>query len=354
MEKFVYTVLGINISLLVLTAVMCYNVDPANIFGHNKFMEQAGTIVAQGNIVAINANHDERLLQKKIIELTDENYDVLIFGSSRSMLLKESLFSNESVHNYSVSGSGLQDDLALLTLYIESRHQYPKKVVLGLDPWVLNENSGDTRWQSLSDSYLKGMQQLGLEPEKIGQMKQDKYKQLISFPYIKASLSALKNHPRTVRQVASEDEMSDTEGGMNPDGSHIEQRCIANRTDVEVEKDAQSYVSDSIVYQMEKYNELSNKRILLLTKLVDNLKVNGVEVIFYLPPYHPYVYEQLFANPQYNTFLKAETYIRSMAKDNGITVYGAYNPKELGVDNSDFTDGMHLRYDRASKVFKVI
>ena len=41
------------------------------------------------------------------------------------------------------------------------------------------------------------------------------------------------------------------------------------------------------------------------------------------------------------------------AEKYGITVYGSYDPKNLGLTNRDFYDGLHVRSESLSKILPV-
>lgn len=66
-------------------------------------------------------------------------------------------------------------------------------------------------------------------------------------------------------------------------------------------------------------------------------------MVFFLPPYHPYVYETLSTSDKYKIINAVEEYFRELAAKRNIAVYGSYDPKSLACIDSDFLDGMHLR-----------
>ena len=106
----------------------------------------------------------------------------------------------------------------------------------------------------------------------------------------------------------------------------------------EVEKIAKSYAQGS-VYSLERYEEISN--IEIFEKLITYLKNNGVNVYFYLTPYHPTTYDILISQEKYKIINEVEIYVKEFAKQNNIKVVGSYNPHLLNLKNEHFFDGMH-------------
>lgn len=146
----------------------------------------------------------------------------------------------------------------------------------------------------------------------------------------------------------------DVEGNIRyTDGSIEYNLDFRDRSVQEADEDARMYVSGAI-YQIENYNELSRENCLLLEKMVEYLQTKETEVIFYLPPYHPIVYDYIKRNKDYEMVLEAETYFRSLAKEKGIDIYGSYDPGRMDCTEDDFLDGMHMRRRDEGKAWKIV
>ncbi len=83
------------------------------------------------------------------------------------------------------------------------------------------------------------------------------------------------------------------------------------------------------------------------------LKKN-IRVIFFLTPYHPYVYTYLMSSTQYQIIAKAETYFRIIGTQKHIPVIGSYDPLQCGLAEEDFYDGMHPSREGIAKLTKLI
>lgn len=347
-------VIGSVLCLLLAIASFTYRIDPGNIF-RNVLLETCGKLLLEGHDVAITQNYDERLLQKYLIEHDANNYDVLVFGSSRTMDIGKRLFPQRTVKNYSVSGASIEDDIALYFLY-ERLHGTPQKVIIGGDAWLLNANSGQNRWKSLVKEYKYGKERM----EKNGRIGVDtksfdleKYEQLISWPYLNESINKFKKEGLSNAKhgycLADDKVTVDKKAGVIcPDGTHIPSFEEQTR---DAEQLARQYIS-KVVYSLEKYEELDNTLQASVKEFFWYLKAQDIEIVLYLTPYHPVVYPFLIQNEKYYNVVKAEEFFRDVAKEYGLKVAGSYDPDQCGLSNADFLDGMHLRRESVERILR--
>ena len=81
--------------------------------------------------------------------------------------------------------------------------------------------------------------------------------------------------------------------------------------------------------------------------MVDDKK----NVVLYLTPYNPAVYEYLKSNNRYKMVEETEKMIRCFATFDNVYIMGSFDPKKCGLNEIDFMDGMHLKNSSVSKVF---
>src|SRR5690242_3591258 len=124
------------IFLLAMTAVN-YFVDGGFLFHRaKKFESTLAQAFLQQQKILICRNYNDRQVKKSFIEHLKQAPEVLIFGSSRSMPIREDLFRGLSFFNASVTGGTLEDDLALYYLF-QKKGQHPKVVIISLDQWLI-------------------------------------------------------------------------------------------------------------------------------------------------------------------------------------------------------------------------
>jgi hypothetical protein len=95
---------------------------------------------------------NERIFQKFKIIYRNDKPKTLVFGSSRAFHLDSRSLNENHLVNHCMSGSTLEDIVALYALY-EGREMRPKRIILGMDPWILNANNDQIRWRGLNDLY---------------------------------------------------------------------------------------------------------------------------------------------------------------------------------------------------------
>lgn len=343
-----YSVL-VAIGLLSVAATN-YVVDPAHLFSGSEYERKMANLLLSGKNVADVTNYDGRNMWKIYISGLGQPKEVIVLGSSRSMKLRSSLFPGKTFINNSVPHASLEDYLAIYQLY-HQRNYAPSIVVLGLDPWVLNNNSGRTEWISLKEEYMAMAKSLGLSvapsdlPEDTGE---SKLKELLSVAYFKESLAELFLRGEEYSQAT---DSSLTTAGILSDGSTIHDSKVRSRSVEEVEAMAIAFARRKPVYALGGFVELDKRLLDTLAAFVDYLQRNAVEVIFYLPPYHPSTYRMLSESSEYSIILRAEEGLRDMARSHGIQVAGGYNPEDSYSTREDFIDGLHPKESSVVKAF---
>ncbi len=215
---------------------------------------------------------------------------------------------------------------------------YPKKIILGLDPWTLNENSGQVRWKTLNKEYFIFSNQLSNKKIPI----QDdnvlyKYSQLISPSYFQSSIRKF---------FLNSPDLKSTTCQVNTDLTKLVDGSISyglkERTASPKEIKNKILIRlNSEIYSIENFNKLSLSNILLLEKFVKHLKENNVDVILFLSPYHPSLYSYISKNNKYRMVMESEKYYIQLGEKYNVKILGSFNPSLINVDSSSFLDEMH-------------
>lgn len=342
--------------VLILLITVNFIVDPANLFSA-IFIEKVADNLLDGKNVIGMTNVDERQLQKSIILRQEECPESIIIGSSRTITISKELVGEESFRNHSMSGAGLMDCLGILGVYTV-RNQVPARIMIGVDPWIFNRNYDDLRYQGLYEDILLFLNLIGCDNLIDGQMSKmssnndvkNKLMQLISPSYFQSSIYHFLHNG--IEKVECTD-MLDSEKGIRYSDGSVNYDKKTRTTSVEQSiQAAREYVSGD-VYQIERYNEMDQNCVILFDKMIKYLQTKGVEIIFYFPAYHPYVYQYLLDEPKYQMIFQVETYYREYALDNSIKTYGSYNPEFSGFTAGDFFDGMHIKKESINKGFQL-
>ncbi len=345
------------IPLIFLIIGINYYVDPAFLFSNNDYEYKISKLLAEGNNVANISNYDERLLQKFYIQLIDKAPDIIVLGSSRSMQIRTELFPRKSLFNHSVSGASLEDIIAIYSMYIEKNTPLPKTVIIGLDPWLLNINNNQGRWKAIKRSYYKLANSLNIKLDSSIPIHANKYLQLVSLSYFQESLKTVykniftKGKKRGNYFKVNTDKMIPNETMKRSDGSFLYDKKLRSVTTKEVEKSALKYINEKRIYSLEKFTKLNHNKKINLSKLILFILKKDSNIIFFLPPYHPTVYNYLDKSEKYKIINEAEAYFIRLAKKHKIPILGSYNPNKLNLTKRNFYDGMHPKENALKIIF---
>ena len=335
-----YTSITTDLIILAIT-IFNYRVDSLGIFGNSNYLLDGVKAITDGKIIAGLKNYDERKFQKLIIQNLNDKNDIIAIGSSRSLQIrKKFITSNKNFFNHSVTGAILDDYIAIIGAYEKIAKYLPKTIILGIDPWIFNKNSKHNKWKSIENCYNFELAQIyHQKPKKSIDINMAKWKQLINYDYtitnIKFFKTLLANNGKAF-YIANSTDIDDTIKDI--DGSRYyeyKRRYIKPNL---VLKKAKKYTQGK-VYLLSNYNKLSNTK--LFEDFIKYLKSKDINIIFYLPPYHPLTYDILSKNPKYKYIDIVEKYLKDFAKDMDIEVKGLYNPHIYNFKNRDFSDGMH-------------
>lgn len=345
--------ISIIITVIFFVSIFNYKIDSLSLFGEKKYLKQAATSLIEGKMVAGLKNYDDRLFQKYLIESFDKKMDVIAIGSSRTMQLRKSFFLNDTLNyfNHSVSGASLEDYISIIGLYKELHNRIPQTIVLGIDPWIFNENNEQTRWKTLEEFYNKSLNNINNNIQfNENNFNLVKFKQLVNYSYTLENIKFLYNLIQnnevpfyTTNTIHIDDTVKEIDGSFHyPNKQRFQ-------SEEDVKKLAVEYAT-SKVYALERFTKLSNKN--LFESFLNYLVKEGVRVIIFLPPYNPVSYDIFSKKVQYQTLFDVEEYLIKIADEYNLTLIGSYNPHKYNLKNSDFFDGMHANETVLSNLFK--
>lgn len=352
MKRYVAKLLCLS-PIVILIVTVNYTMDPAHQFDADHAYEKGiARLLLDGAHVANIGHCNDRLVQKYFIQGLTKPRDVVIVGSSRSLQVQQEYFGGASAFNSSVSKATLEDYLAIYEMY-HLRGLPPRVLILGLDPWILNDNNTVSLWRSLGQEIRSARLRMGLEVEDgvvTGSLASacDKCVHLLSLSYFQASVGELRRVV-TRRDGSAWQEYYATDAIEADtyiklaDGSIRYPRAYETRSAAEVDQDAYAYANPLAAEYYGGFTTLSPEKMRTLEAFVDLLQKDGVRVVFFLPPYHPLAYERIMTARCSQTIASAHQYFLALAARKRLLVLGSYDPRDCCCDGADFLDGHHPR-----------
>lgn len=329
---------------MLFLATINYLVDPAKLFDDLKYEKQVAALLVQGNMLANLRNYDERTVQKLVIRHMHQVPDTVVFGSSRSMKLRSSAFPKMRFYNHSVSGATLADFIGLWQVY-RQRRSLPVNVIIGIDPWVFNSNSGQVRWRVLSQEIADYAADTGADVrlQSGANVTTSKLRTLFSLAYLTESLKSIVFSPGAdIADYLLTDDTSHPLGVKLSDGSVV---SPLQRRDIDADillADAKKYALQKPVYSLEGFARIDPDLQRTFENWFETMRSDGINITLLLIPYHPDTYPRL-VDGDYRIITDVEHYLRQLANRDDIVLKGSFDPLQAKCSASDFTDGMHPR-----------
>lgn len=352
--------LALFIPILALMAAVSYRVDPSGLFWGAGFERMASEMMLDGQYILGYERLNGRLLNETYAKNVREAPQVLVDGSSRVMLI-DSSFTDKTLYN---AGNVAADVYDMYNAYyiFEKEGLEPEILVLGLDPWLFSDGSEALDKMGRSDPrmYAEFMgEELGytdLEYEKPNKLK--KYLALIDPSYFQGSVKYyFRDKSADVEPVAvAPEDIEDLDDIVKcPDGSIIYDVKFRTRPQAEADNDAMTAANVEYIARLYGFDSISERHMERFIRFIEYLQAKGIKVIFYLPAYHPFLYDKMQEKPEiYHCVFELEDWLIELRDRYGIEVYGSYSPYKLELTNEDFMDGLHLRRESIRKIIGTI
>jgi hypothetical protein len=343
MRKFLHKTTVFSFGCIFLVVTINFLVDPAKIFDRGSYEDKIIDIILKNENVKNISNYNERILQKKWIDKLEVRPDIVVLGSSRTLLINSSYFHNKNLINNSVSGASIEDLIAIFNMY-KLKNVLPKKLILGIDPWLFNENNKQERWLSLQSEYNA---YFGNEEKNSSMLFYSKLKQLFSLSYFQSSIKNLDHYFLTQDPTPTKTSFNKT-NTKRVDGSITYNEKYRGASSEAIKAKAIKYISDDL-YSIENFGNISPQLFNQFEMLCSDILKNDIELSFFMAPYHPIVYDKI--KQDYQIVLNVEDKVLEFATVKNIKCFGSFNANKQGVNNDDFYDGMHLKEAGIRKIF---
>ena len=269
---------------------------------------------------------DERKFVKSRVIYENLNPRILVIGSSRVLQISNKNF-NTQVLNLSVSGASIQDQIAITEMALEKFEI--DKILLGVDPWLLNDNFRPSRWKSISKEFEISLNNIQSKSKKQNIKKNNLIESYNFYEKILEKIYTFFNIRKLDLEINKNEINSLTKDYYLRDGSYVYGK-----------KEPQEKLKGVVIkYAMNKY-KFSNNNYNLYKSFIEYLvNFHGKEIILILTPYHLPSYELTIASKPF--YLDLENKFKKLSEEINIKIIGSYNPSKIPCDQNEFYDAMH-------------
>lgn len=338
------------------------------------------------------SDFNDRSLLLACLKQQKEAKELIVAGSSRVMNFEHTMFDTDSFYNTALSESTIYDLLAVAGI-LDQAGCLPERMIIGVDAFLFNVSHNNDRWKELED-YAAYMERKIEDPEgrgddaaaaedlsndmayakgeagreAMGQKEQQEKafgisdagihsqpntgrnnNKWLSLDYFRYNVTLLPSHKRFA--VAYTQDWEAEQYLKHYDGSIAYQKSLRDVDVSEVEDLTRQSMEEHVVYRMTDYAGIDEESMALLDGLVGYLQDRGVEVMLYLPPYSPMMYNYIESEEQFHVTFQVEERIRQMAADRGVALYGSYDPAGCGLEMTDLYDIYHVKTEKMPDTF---
>jgi hypothetical protein len=345
MKKLIFKLL-LFLPILIFMMIFNYVVDPARLFKTKDFEKKVAEALISGAAVTDlqNTNFDDRALQKFRILSLKARKDIGVLGSSRVGLISSDMFPDKTLLNNTLSEASLEDYISLYEIY-RDRRVVPSIMIIGVDPWIFNKNNELFKWHKLEEYYLKFFNALPnhlfnfkIRPQEIIPYE---YQQMVSISYFQSGIQFLRSHPVSKQEFSLTDRKWNESVTLLPDGSTTSSRKEREAALVQVRQLVQR--EDMEPRDLVRFFKLDPDLKQKFIEFIRAMQDQGVRVVLFLPPYHPLAYDYCVHSDRFKIIMDVEDFLRNTSHMYSLTLVGSYNPRQLSIPESSFSDSLHLR-----------
>lgn len=276
----------------------------------------------------------------------------MVLGSSRVYTFDHTMFGTDSFYNAGLSEATIYDLLAV-TGIMAVEEKFPETVVIGVDAFLFNRSHDNEKWKELESyaDYMTLSLDGKLSPELANPHKDTgrEFAKALSLDYFRYNVTLLPDRKRFA--VSYTDEWVTERYLKHYDGSVSYQRELREVDPADVEAMTRQAMEEHVVYRMTDYAEIDDGHFSRFSALIDYLLDAGVEVILYLPPYSPMMYNYIESEEAFRITLEVEEKVKSLAVEKGLALYGSYDPAGCGLEMTDLYDVYHVKTEKTADTY---
>ncbi|MEK7859576.1 MAG: SUMF1/EgtB/PvdO family nonheme iron enzyme [Elusimicrobiota bacterium] len=335
---------------LAVSAAAVYHTDPDGRFGRAPYRFEAGWKEPQ--LLVYPFEPDERALRAAQFQVIPRP-ELVLLGSSRMMAVSSAMFQPElKTFNAGMTGATAKDYAALWQALVEAG-KTPSQLIIYVDPWVFNKNSGQFRWRANGTLLARFQHRTGGTRAGHWRARASALEQKLS--RLDHGFNALLNGPVFLTaashlwtgraqeagpRLALEQDLPRGRPGWRADGS-VSMGWTGHPLS-ETRKSALRFANETEVFALGRY-ERDPAEAGLLSSLIEDASRAGTKVMLIALPFHKVVLRRLSERPQYKGLI--DRYAQELRELPGqgsrFSLCEAQDPEASRCSETEFEDGMH-------------
>src|SRR5262245_28502563 len=317
-------------------------------------MRQLAGEFRQGLALVFSGYVDERRLQKARIA-TIPRPRVVALGSSRVRELSSAALDARpgTYYNAGMSAASVEDYIAVWAL-LRAAGKIPDLAIFSLDAWLFNAAHEQVRWLALGDVATRFLEQHDegrrLAPLVGGALYQwYRVKELLSFTVLTTSIADLER-PLTGRRRLGERVAEALRRDLVPEGEVAGRNAI--RADGSVIRAAERPTIADLRATAQRYVQSGDshlagfrwdgQRAHRLELLWRDMKAQGLQVVAYLAPYHPFAWQLMHSDPaQAGAVTTSAAFLRDLTARLEVPFLDVSDPGVIPCGEAEFYDAEH-------------
>jgi hypothetical protein len=300
---------------------------------------------ADAKFLTVASNYDDRLFIKRVIQIAPRQ-DTVILGGSRIMIVDADAFEARAgkVLNAGVTGATVRD-YAAIWQHFKNQNKIPSQILLCLEPQSVYSNENpEGGWNALAGLFVEFMDG-DLDFRAVSKIYRKKIVQhlesLHSSETLKASWKVLERGKTKSGLVTYE---------AAPADLPLRTSALALLPPKQEQK-TQEYVDhwgkengNGESYTLSDWGRFSPQTFRELSRLMNDMRLHGVQLKVLLMPSHPLSFETVRENPEaFHNLNRFVRQVRNLAQIAGAGFYDGLLEYHGRVKNTEFSDGVHLK-----------
>lgn len=303
---------------------------------------------ANGETLIAGADENDRQELRARVALMPAAYDVIVLGSSRSLQIYGGMFPGKTFLNASVYGGQIRDEIGIYEL-LREQGRLPKILIVNLDPQTIQTPTPTGYrglWLAVSGEYYRAMARMGLNrpiwdswaewanklleqvqlvsPVLLQQSLAHAFQWSTAEPFAGALWDMEHPHPTFAIRM--------------PDRALVYSQQMSAPTRTQLEASAMTLMGSRKAGPNQQRDLNAQREFETFVRAVH---ADGVQLIFFLAPFHPLYTEHLNGTPGDKFLQETEEYYNTFARELHIAVVGSFRAQRVSCGENDFFDVLH-------------